>query len=83
MLQLADLLSWDAKCNRVLHDLVVSCYGAPGKRSDSSVLIITHFLSSYTRANFARDVLIRFDSIHNESICLKIILIIRIEQKDV
>ncbi|KAM7539073.1 hypothetical protein Aperf_G00000055358 [Anoplocephala perfoliata] len=29
MLQLADLLSWDAKCNRVLHDLVVSCYGAP------------------------------------------------------
>ncbi|VUZ43482.1 unnamed protein product, partial [Hymenolepis diminuta] len=39
MLQLADLLSWDAKCNRVLHDLVVSCYGAPGKRSDSPVLI--------------------------------------------
>ncbi|CUT99632.1 conserved hypothetical protein [Echinococcus multilocularis] len=29
LLQLADLLSWDAKCNRVLHDLVVSCYGAP------------------------------------------------------
>ncbi|KAL5103380.1 hypothetical protein TcWFU_004917 [Taenia crassiceps] len=29
LLQLADLLNWDAKCNRVLHDLVVSCYGAP------------------------------------------------------
>ncbi|VDN99888.1 unnamed protein product [Rodentolepis nana] len=29
ILQLADLLSWGAKCNRVLHDLVVSCYGAP------------------------------------------------------
>nr|CDS31040.2 hypothetical transcript [Hymenolepis microstoma] len=38
ILQLADLLSWGAKCNRVLYDLVVSCYGAPGKCNDYTEL---------------------------------------------
>nr|VZI45546.1 unnamed protein product [Spirometra erinaceieuropaei] len=37
LLQLADLLSWDAKCNRLLHDLVVSCYGAPDYVAQAAV----------------------------------------------
>lgn len=50
LLQLADLLSWDAKCNRVLHDLVVSCYGAPGEFVQRSAFIFpssTRCVSGY------------------------------------